>query len=155
MSNQDKDFGRAPNTNVPEKICLHPESTAAPDKPIVEAAKYKNKRRWPRHAVDILVQVRVTTHGPTRTVACDGHGTDLNGGGLAVIADIDLLVGAQVKVAFTPPYSEQPMTFRCFVRDRIGNRYGVEFITENDEDYRNIAELQQRLAVMQKQVSPR
>ncbi len=40
------------------------------------------------------------------------------------------------------------MAFRCFVRNREGNRYGVEFITENDEDYRNAAELQAMLATM-------
>ncbi|MGD1216306.1 MAG: PilZ domain-containing protein [Terriglobales bacterium] len=106
------------------------------------------KRRWPRFAVDIPVQVRLTTQGPTRVVACEGQGTDLSGGGLAVRADIDLPVGAQVGVEFTPPHSDQPMIFRCFVRNRDGNRYGVEFITENDEDYRKAGELQAGLAAM-------
>jgi len=81
-------------------------------------------------------------------VACEGHGTDISGGRLAVRADIDLPVGAQVGVEFTPPYSDQPMIFRCFVRNRDGNHYGVEFITENDEDYRKAGELQAGLAAM-------
>jgi len=106
------------------------------------------KRRLPRFAVDISVQVQLTTQGPTRVVACEGHGTDISGGGLAVRADIDLPVGAQVGVEFTPPYSDQPMIFRCFVRNREGNHYGVEFITENDEDYRKAGELQEGLAAM-------
>lgn len=106
------------------------------------------KRRWPRFGVDFPVQVRLTTQGPTRVVACEGQGTDISGGGLAVIADIDLLVGAQVGVEFTPPYSGQSMIFRCFVRNRDGNHYGVEFITENDEDYRKAGALQAGLAAM-------
>ncbi len=106
------------------------------------------KRRCPRFAVDFSVQVRLTTQGPTRVVACEGHGTDISGGGVAVRADIDLPVGAQVGVEFTPPYSDQPMIFRCFVRNRDGNHYGVEFITENDEDYRKAGELQAALAAM-------
>jgi len=106
------------------------------------------RRRLPRLAVDFPVQVRLTTQGPTRVVACEGHGTDISGGGLAVCADIDLPVGAQIGVEFTPPYSYQPMMFRCFVRNRDGNHYGVEFITENDEDYRKAGELQAGLAAM-------
>jgi len=106
------------------------------------------QRRWPRFAVDLPVQVRLTTQGPTRVVACEGQGTDISCGGLAVRADIDLPVGAQIGVEFTPPFSDQPMTFRCFVRNRDRNCYGVEFITENDEDYRKAGELQAGLAAM-------
>ena len=106
------------------------------------------RRRLPRLVVDFAVQVRLTTQGPTRVVACEGHGTDISGGGLAVRADIDLPLGAQVGVEFTPPYSDHAMIFRCFVRNRDGNHYGLEFITENDEDYRKAGELQAGLAAM-------
>jgi hypothetical protein len=106
------------------------------------------QRRWPRFGVDFAVEVRISTQGPTKVLACSGQGTDLSAGGLAFQADIDLSVGAQVGVEFTPPYSDQPVIFRCFVRNRNGNRYGVEFITENDEDYRKAGELQDGLASM-------
>ena len=46
------------------------------------------------------------------------------------------------------PTSDQPISFRCFVRNRDGNLYGVEFITENDEDYRKAGGLQAGLAAM-------
>jgi hypothetical protein len=105
-------------------------------------------RRWPRLAVDIPVQVRVTTQGPTRVISCIGKGTDISAGGLAVNAEMDLAIGAQIGVEFTPPYTDVPVVFRCFVRNHNGNHYGVEFITENDEDYRKQAELQQGLAAM-------
>ena len=103
------------------------------------------KRKWPRFAVDMSVEVRMTTQGPTRVLACEGHGTDISVGGLAVTADIDLPVGAQVGVEFTLPQSDQSLIFRCFVRNRDGNCYGLEFITENDDDYRKTGELQQHL----------
>jgi hypothetical protein len=111
------------------------------------------KRRYPRFAADFPVQVRLTTQGPTKAVACEGQGTNISGGGLAVRADIDLAVGTQVGVEFTPPYSDQPMAFRCFVRNRNGNLYGVEFITENDDDYRKAGELLEGLAAMNASVS--
>ncbi len=113
-----------------------------------EDTTFQSKRRWPRFAVDMPVQVRVTTQGPTRVVGCQGQGTDLSCGGLAVTADIDLPVGAQIGVEFIPPYSDQPIKFRCFVRNRDGRCYGVEFITENDDDYRKTGELQEGLAAM-------
>jgi hypothetical protein len=65
-----------------------------------EDASFQSRRRWPRFAVDMPVQVRVTTQGPTRVIGCQGQGTDLSGGGLAVTADIDLPVGAQIGVEF-------------------------------------------------------
>lgn len=113
-----------------------------------ESHIYEGQRRWPRFAVDMPVEVRVTTQGPTRVVSCQGKGTDLSCGGLAVTADIDLPIGAQIGVEFIPPYSDQPIKFRCFVRNRDGIRYGVEFITENDDDYRKAGELQEGLAAL-------
>jgi hypothetical protein len=100
------------------------------------------KRKWQRFAVDMSVEVRLTTQGPTRVVACEGHGTDISVGGLAVTADIDLPLGAQVGVEFTLPNFDHSLMFKCFVRNRHGNCYGVEFITENDDDYRKTGELQ-------------
>ena len=113
-----------------------------------ESADFVAQRRWPRFCVGMTVQVRVTTQGPTKVVTWKGHGTDISAGGLAVTVDSNLPIGSQVAVEFTLPCSDQPMTFRCFVRNCDGNRYGVEFITENDDDYRNAAELQAALATM-------
>lgn len=108
----------------------------------------RSKRPWPRFAVDIPVQVRVTTQGPTRVTASEGQGTDLSCGGLAVEVGFDLALGAQIGVEFTPPYSDQAITFRGFVRNRDGNHYGVEFIPENDDDYRKVGELHEGLSAM-------
>lgn len=86
--------------------------------------------------------------GSNRIMACEGQGADTRNGGLALTLDLDLPVGSQIGVEFTPPYSEHPLTFRCFVRNRDGNRYGVKFITENVDDYRKAGELQVGVASM-------
>lgn len=105
-------------------------------------------RRWPRFAMDVPLQLQVSTQGPTRLLTCPGHGTDISYGGLAVTTDIDLPVGTQIGVEFTPPGTEHRLVFRGVIRNRDGNCYGVQFIVENDEDYRNAAELQAALAAM-------
>ena len=104
------------------------------------------KRKWPRYRVDI--PVLLITQQPIKIATCEGRGTDLNGGGLAVEAPIELATDDQVAVEFTPPNSTGPVSFRCFVRNRNGNRYGLEFIAENDADYVKTGELQEGLVRM-------
>lgn len=103
------------------------------------------QRRWPRFCVDMPVRLTVKTQGPTKVLAWEGQGSDISCGGLAVTVKGDLPIGSQIQVEFTPPNSTRPMSFRCFVRNRDGHRYGVEFITENDDDYARGAELQSLL----------
>ena len=132
------------------QVALSPPSSSRGESHPQEdnTTEFAAKRRWPRVAVNMPVKVRVTTQGPTRVVASEGHGTDISVGGLAVTADIDLHVGAQVAVEFMLPNSDQSIAFRSFVRNRDGNRYGLEFITENDDDYQKVGELQAELANM-------
>jgi hypothetical protein len=105
---------------------------------------YSAKRKWSRYRVNIPVVV--TTQTPIKVVTYEGRGSDLNGGGLAVEAAMDLAVDDQVAVEFTPPHSREPVIFRCFIRNRKDNRYGLEFIAENDADYVKTGELQEGLA---------
>jgi hypothetical protein len=105
-------------------------------------------RRWPRHKTDITVQL--ITLEPTEAAIVQGRGSGLNCGGLAVSGRVDLQVGAQVAVEFTPPHSEQPVRARCFVRNRQRDIYGLEFITENDSDYESVAQIEALLATMGK-----
>ena len=102
---------------------------------VVTPQKFINTRRWPRYKMD--VPVRVIKQGVAKVSIVQGRGSELNNGGLAVFAGTELSIGEQVQVEFTPPYTGQPIRVRCFVRNRNGYRYGVEFITENDEDYEN------------------
>jgi hypothetical protein len=107
---------------------------------------YATARRFPRYKVD--VPVRVITQGLTKVTIVQGRGAELNVGGMAVFAGIELSTGAQVIVEFTPPYSGQPIRVRCFVRNRAGYRYGVEFITESDDDYENVNRIETILRSM-------
>jgi hypothetical protein len=107
---------------------------------------YATARRFPRYKVD--VPVRVITQGLTKVTIVQGRGSELNIGGMAVFAGTELSIGAQVIVEFTPPYSGQPIRVRCFVRNRAGYRYGVEFITEGDDDYENVNRIETILRSM-------
>jgi hypothetical protein len=110
--------------------------------------EFAAQRRWPRFFVNMVVQVQVTTQGPTKALSWYGQGTDISFGGLAVTVDTDLAIGSQIGVEFSLPKSDRSISFRCFVRNREGNHYGVEFITENDEDYAKAAALQTLLNAM-------
>ncbi|MBZ5612418.1 MAG: PilZ domain-containing protein [Acidobacteriia bacterium] len=103
-------------------------------------------RRFPRYKTDVPVQV--VTHGPTNVIMVQGRGSDLNCGGMAVSGRVELEIGAQVAVEFTPPCSGQPLRVRCFVRNRQRYTYGLEFITENDSDYESIAQVESSLENM-------
>lgn len=107
---------------------------------------HARQRRWPRHKLDVPVQW--ITQGPTTVVVVQGRGSELNCGGMAVSGGIELAIGAQVAVEFTPPCSGQPVRVRCFVRNRQRDTYGLEFITENDSDYESVAQIEATLANM-------
>ena len=101
---------------------------------------YQDVRRWPRYKVD--VPVRVIIHQSKNVGIVSGRGRELNGGGMAVFAGTELSLGEHVAVEFTPPYTGQPVRVRCAVRNRKGYTYGLEFITENDADYKNVGYLE-------------
>ncbi len=67
---------------------------------------------------------------------------------MAVLLGSELSIDDQVAVEFTPPFSRQAITLRAFVRDRSGSSYGIEFITENDTDYSNVAQLESALKAL-------
>jgi hypothetical protein len=91
------------------------------------------------------VPVQVVTHGPTNVVIIQGRGSELNCGGMSVFGRVELVIGTQVGVEFTPPCSGQPVRVRCFVRNRQRYNYGLEFFTENDSDYENVAQIESTL----------
>ena len=101
---------------------------------------YETLRRWPRYEID--VPVRLIVQRPTKVAIVPGRGRKLGCGGMAVFAGIEMSLNEQVAVEFTPPYSGQPIRVRGFVRNRSGYTYGMEFITENDADYKNAGQLE-------------
>jgi hypothetical protein len=88
------------------------------------------------------VPVLVITDGPTKVAAVQGRGSELNCGGMTLYAGVELSIGDQVGLKFTPPYSGQSITVRCFVRNGHRGTYGVEFIAENDGDYESVGQIE-------------
>ncbi|MFB3813769.1 MAG: PilZ domain-containing protein [Terriglobales bacterium] len=111
--------------------------------------KYRRPRRWARYNVD--VPVRVLTQRPANNEIANGHGTQLNGGGMRLLVLLDLRIGDQIAIEFTPPYSGRLVTVRAFVRNRRSHTYGVEFITENDADYAGVQQLE---SVLNQMITP-
>jgi len=93
---------------------------------------YTKMRRWPRYRIN--VPVRVVVQRPDKTVIVSGRGMELNEGGMALFAGVELKAGQRVEIEFTPPYSGQPLRVRGVIRNRNGYNYGSEFLLLNRED---------------------
>lgn len=107
-----------------------------------------NTRRWQRYRLDI--PIRVIVHTPDRTKLYDARGNELSEGGMAVTAGVELKVGREIAVEFTPPYSGLPIRVRGVVRNRAGYRYGVEFVAEHAEETEQVTRLQSVLRTLGK-----
>jgi hypothetical protein len=110
---------------------------------ILVKGKYAAVRRWPRYKVDI--PVRVVTRRLTNNIVAAGRGMEINLGGMTVFSLIELTLGDEVGIEFTPPFSGKLVTVRGFVRNCTAHNYGVEFITENDADYASLGQLEAAL----------
>ncbi len=118
----------------------------ATDVVLTQDTPYANIRRWPRYKLNVPVRV-VAVRGEKTTIV-QGRGTELNGGGMAVFAGMELPVGAEVAVEFTPPYSGEPIRVACIVRDRKGYVYGMEFLTDNHDDCARVDQIRSALKAM-------
>lgn len=104
------------------------------------------KRRWPRLQLDVPVRVIIQT--PEKTVIRDGRGRELSEGGMCFSAGVELRIGDQVQVEFTPAYSGHPIRVRAVARNRDGYSYGVEFVASSDHERHEIAYLRENLQTL-------
>jgi len=104
---------------------------------------YEEERRWLRHKID--VPLRAVIHKPDRTLIRDGRGMEMSEGGMCLLMGVELGLGEEIEVEFTPPYSGKPIRVRSEVRNRTGYRYGVEFVPEGKEERSEVAHLRQML----------
>ena|SRR5512133_1146355 len=93
-------------------------------------------RRWQRLSLE--VPVRLVVHRPAHVDTTNGNGTALNEGGMCVIAGIDMQMGEQVTVEFTPPSTSNPLRLWAAVRNRRGHQYGLEFLAENNGERKQV-----------------
>ena len=69
----------------------------------------------------------------------------LSGLRLAIFAGIEVRLGEEIGVEFTPPYSSEPLRVRGIVRNRKGYKYGIEFLAENPDEHERVARLRELL----------
>jgi hypothetical protein len=85
-------------------------------------------RRWRRF--QLTVPVRVTIEKARQVSVMNSRGSQINGGGLALLADTELAIGDEAEIAFT----DYELTLRAVVRNRAGTQYGVKFLATNAEE---------------------
>src|SRR5271167_2902364 len=106
---------------------------------------YAKMRRWPRYRMN--VPVRLVVQRTDKAVIVVGRGMELNEGGMALFAGVELKPGQRVEIEFTPPYG-QPMRVRSTVRNRSGYNYGTEFLLLNRDDTQQAEQIRQVLEAM-------
>jgi hypothetical protein len=97
----------------------------SPSKPAIPDGAHK--RRFPRFAIDVRMQVRMFQDGEFRT--CWGRSTELGQDGIGATLTGDLETGEIVSLEIPLPLSPYPLKVRGIVRYRQGLRYGFEFLT--------------------------
>ena len=84
-----------------------------------------HERQWQPMHVNLPVRILVRT--PDCLLILDGRGTELNEGGLAVYADVELGIGDWVEIELPVPDSGPPLRLTAVVRHRTGHFYGLQF----------------------------
>ena len=104
------------------------------------------RRRWPRFRLD--VPIRVIVHAGSKTSVISGRGNELSEGGMCLTAGVELRLGDETEIEFTPPYSGAPIRIRGVVRNRSGYRYGMEFVAGDDRELQAVQRLKTVLGVL-------
>src|ERR1700682_2491339 len=102
-----------------------------------------NRRRWERHPFDAEIR-GVVDHSTDKTVV-DGRGVRLSEGGICLFAAANLPVGSHIKVEFKNPRTDESVRVRGKVRNRTVYLYGVEFLSDECEGQRQLAQLSAEL----------
>ncbi len=85
----------------------------------------QHQRHWQRLNTNLPVRILVRTSECVRIV--DGRATQLNEGGLAVCAGVELEIGDRVEIEVIMPDSDPPLRFTAVVRNRADYIYGLQF----------------------------
>jgi hypothetical protein len=89
--------------------------------------------------------VRLTRQTAVHRTEITGRGTEINEGGIGVHAPIDLAVGEQVDLEFSPTYSGIPVRLQGIVRNRARDYYGLEFLARDETEQRHVDRVGQLL----------
>jgi len=72
----------------------------------------------------------------------NSRGSQINAGGLALLADTELAIGDEAEIDF----ADHGLTLRGVVRNRVGNRYGVKFVSTSAEEAEQLGFFRQTLS---------
>ena len=103
------------------------QSQAQESKPV----EYTSMRRWTRYNVSLSLRVRVPTASGEEFMLA--HGRDVSQGGMAVYVPADLEIGNAVLLELIFPGTEKPLTLHATIKNRMGFKYGVEFMNPTPE----------------------
>jgi hypothetical protein len=149
-SNGDLAAIKAELDSVRSLLWLHKQASpaAAKDGPQI-ASTTDQKRRWRRY--DFQVPVTLTTRNGNEKIPA--RGSNLNEGGLTAYAEAELTLGDELKAEFRPPFSSTALNLPVVVKNRIGNRYGMEFMGTNSAELQEIVLLRRIVKMLETRVS--
>ena len=96
------------------------------------SSQQKETRKFQRLKIDLPISVVFPM--PDKTKIVSARGNDVSENGLAVFAGLEMNVGDNLFIEFTPPYSSKPVRVPATVRNRRGYKYGIEFEAESDQE---------------------
>ncbi len=105
----------------------------------VAATARSTTRRWRRF--DIETPVRVTVEKFRHDTVMSSHGSQMNGGGLALLGDPELVIGDEVQIELI----DYELRLRGVVRNHAGNYHGVQFVFTTAEEAEHLARFRQVL----------
>ena len=89
----------------------------------------QNTRRWPRHQVDLPVRI-VTVNG-VLTNPVPARASQISRAGMSLRASVSLKPGDRMQLRFP---TSTPLRVTAVVRNRTGDRLGLEFLTQLPPD---------------------
>ena len=110
----------------------------------MEEVYSKSTRRWPRYQVNLPVRMLVRKPGMLRVAHVRGR--ELNAGGMAVSAIVELAVGDQVQLEFLVVLSRRPIRLKATVQNRVDHQYGLAFLATNPAEEKEVKALRKMIA---------
>jgi hypothetical protein len=95
----------------------------------LDIRQFQGIRRWPRYEIDL--PVRILALNGVLTTPINGHGHEISRAGMALDASAGVKPGDVMQLQF--PTSE-PSRVVAIVRNRMGDRMGLEFLSQLPPD---------------------
>src|SRR6476660_9087092 len=110
--------------------------------------EYSAIRRWARYSVNLRLRLRIAT--PSGHEYMLGQARDVSQGGMAVYVPVELDVGDIAAMELFFPNSQEPITLSAVVKNRIGFKYGVEFVSPSPDQQQAILQNLKKLVASEK-----